>query len=301
MKLPIEIVEPNPDQPRKVFDAGLLGELKDSIARVGLLQPVAVIPKGDGKFAIVDGERRWRMCVDLGWTEIPATVLDDETYQQIKSGKLSVEELALIGNLQRKDLTAVEEGEAFEKIITAQKLTAKKLAQRLGKSEGYISDRRRLLRTPAPLRDLVLTGAISLSQARELSRVTEPKGRAALAQAAVGGATVRELHRALPGENGAAPLCRTSPEASTADAPASKRSTSGRATCGRRVRSDGESTPTQAVAAAAGASSLVTVAWQQVSSARKALSDAMRSSSEDTRAALGRAVGLLDEVLGLVS
>jgi ParB family chromosome partitioning protein len=187
------MIVPNPDQPRKEFGPKGVEELVKSIRRIGLLQPIVVAPPRDNKFMIVAGERRWRACIELEWEKIPAIVLDDETYQQIKTGKLTIEELALIENLHREGLNPVEEAQAYRQLKEKHGFTGKKLAERFNRSPTYISERLSLLEMPDQVRELVLNNQISFSQARELRKVKDSRQAASLAEAASSGATVRQL------------------------------------------------------------------------------------------------------------
>ena len=138
-KLPLQKVEPNPDQPRRTFDEEELQALADSIAAHGILQPLAVRASGDGFYQIIAGERRWRAARMAGLSEVPVVVLeaDDRT----------VMELALVENLQRQDLNPMEEAEGYQRLMKEYGLTQEEAAARVGKSRP-----RRVRRAADPAR-----------------------------------------------------------------------------------------------------------------------------------------------------
>jgi ParB/RepB/Spo0J family partition protein len=136
-KLPLQKVEPNPDQPRRTFDEEELQALADSIAAHGILQPLAVRASGDGFYQIIAGERRWRAARMAGLSEVPVVVLeaDDRT----------VMELALVENLQRQDLNPMEEAEGYQRLMKEYGLTQEEAAARVGKSRPAVANALRLL------------------------------------------------------------------------------------------------------------------------------------------------------------
>ena len=146
-KLPLQKVEPNPDQPRRTFDEEELQALADSIAAHGILQPLAVRASGGGFYQIIAGERRWRAARMAGLSEVPVVVLeaDDRT----------VMELALVENLQRQDLNPMEEAEGYQRLMKEYGLTQEEAAARVGKSRPAVANALRLLllplRRPQPL------------------------------------------------------------------------------------------------------------------------------------------------------
>ena len=135
--LPLQRIEPNPNQPRKRFDEVELQALADSIAQHGLLQPLAVRDMGNGYYQIIAGERRWRACRLAGLSEVPVTVVeaDDRT----------VMELALVENLQREDLNPMEEAEGYRVLLEEYGLTQEQAAQQVGKSRSAVANALRLL------------------------------------------------------------------------------------------------------------------------------------------------------------
>ena len=227
-RIPIDMIDPNPDQPRKHFDSEKLKELAESIRQDGLQQPIKVRPSGGGKFAIMMGERRWRACQELGMKEILAIVEDQETCQRISDGKVSLEVLALVENLHRENLNPLEEAEAFKNLVSCG-LSIRKLAQRIGKSAAYVSERIGLLEMGEQPRQLLLSGQINYSQARQLSREKDPETAARLTEAAKGGATVRQMVQQGGGKP-EQPESHVAPKARTPkDQPSSRRTKERRA------------------------------------------------------------------------
>lgn len=159
VKLKINDIEPNRDQPRKTFDESALSELADSIAQHGVIQPLLVRPIQDG-YQLVAGERRWRAARLAGLTEVPVVVKelsDSETM-----------EIALIENLQREDLNPIEEAEGLQLLIDTYGLTQDECAKRVGKSRPAITNSLRLLNLPEKLSELVRDAMISSGHARAL-------------------------------------------------------------------------------------------------------------------------------------
>lgn len=159
VKLKINDIEPNREQPRKTFDESALSELADSIAQHGVIQPLLVRPIQDG-YQLVAGERRWRAARLAGLTEVPVVVKelsDSETM-----------EIALIENLQREDLNPIEEAEGLQLLIDTYGLTQDECAKRVGKSRPAITNSLRLLNLPEKLSELVRDAMISSGHARAL-------------------------------------------------------------------------------------------------------------------------------------
>ena len=158
--LPIQKLEPNPDQPRHDFDEEALAELADSISQHGLIQPITVRPLDTGYYQIIAGERRWRASRMAGLKEVPVNVIqaDDKKAAQ----------LALIENLQREDLNPLEEAKGYETLMSTYGLTQEEAAGSVGKSRPAVANALRLLKLPKPILSLVADGSLSAGHARAL-------------------------------------------------------------------------------------------------------------------------------------
>ena len=188
--LPIASIVTNPDQPRKSFDETQLSELSDSIKQNGVLQPILVRKKGD-KYEIVAGERRYQASKLAGLKEIPAIVreIDDaEVFQ-----------LALIENLQRSDLTPIEEARGYRQLLDTKGLTQEGLAKILSKSRSAIANTLRLMDLPQEVQDMMEQGQITAGHARAILAVPTEEGRIKLAQKVVAeNLTVRQTENLAP-------------------------------------------------------------------------------------------------------
>ena len=173
-KLPLQKVEPNPNQPRKSFDEEELQALADSIAEHGILQPLAVRTLDGGFYQIIAGERRWRAARMAGLEEVPVVVLeaDDRT----------VMELALIENLQRQDLNPMEEAEGYRVLMEEYGLTQEQAAARVGKSRPAVTNALRLLALPEEVREMVEDGTLSAGHARAVLSLPNERLQKAAAQ-----------------------------------------------------------------------------------------------------------------------
>jgi ParB family transcriptional regulator, chromosome partitioning protein len=171
--IPVQNIEPNPDQPRMIFDADALHELAASIREHGVLQPILVRPLGANRYQLVAGERRWRASKEAGLDTIPALVeeLDDDTALEI----------AIIENLQREDLSPLEEATMYDRMVRDHGYSIRKLADKLGKDKGYVENRLRLADAPEEIRQLVSVRKDTLSHAYELLKVGDEKKRRRLA------------------------------------------------------------------------------------------------------------------------
>lgn len=186
--LRISQVEPNKEQPRREFEPSSLSELADSIREHGILQPIIVRPLEGDRYQIVAGERRWRASRMAGLSEIPVIVreLDD----------LVTMELALIENLQREDLTPLEEAEGYRSLMELYNMTQEQVARRVGKSRPVIANALRLLGLPQPVREELTAGRITTGHARVLAGVEDPEEAQALCQRAIRqNLSVRALER----------------------------------------------------------------------------------------------------------
>jgi len=176
MQLPIEAVQRNAAQPRKSFDEKRLEELAGSIREHGVLEPILVRRSGTG-YAIVAGERRWRAAQRAGLKEIPALLREANDRESF--------EMALVENLQRADLNAMEEAEAFDALTREHGLTQEQVAVRVGKERSTVSNAMRLLKLPADVRDLLRGGALEMGHARALLPLEKAETIRKLAQQVV--------------------------------------------------------------------------------------------------------------------
>jgi ParB family chromosome partitioning protein len=181
---PIELIQANPDQPRRAFSDSEIEELTQSIREKGVLQPILVrpAPRHPGRFEIVAGERRWRASQRAGLNTIPALVreLDD----------LQVLEVAIVENVQREDLNALEEAAAYKALVEKFGRTQENVARVVGKSRSHVTNTLRLLQLPAEIQDHVLAGRLSAGHARAIAT---SENAAALAERIVNaGMSVRE-------------------------------------------------------------------------------------------------------------
>ncbi len=185
--LPIRMVDPNRDQPRRSFDENALKELAASIAAVGVIQPIIVCPTGE-RYQIIAGERRYRASRMAGLDEIPAIVRDWDHQRRL--------EAALIENLQRNDLNAIEEAQGVRNLMDESGLTQEKVAERLGKSRSAVANLLRLLNLEASVQQLVVDGKLSAGHARALAGVEDRRRQVQLANLTVQqGWSVRQLER----------------------------------------------------------------------------------------------------------
>ncbi|MBA3958821.1 MAG: ParB/RepB/Spo0J family partition protein [Chloroflexi bacterium] len=172
--VPLDRIDPNPQQPRMTFDEDTLRELAASITEHGVLQPILIRLGDEGRYQLVAGERRWRAARIAGLREIPALIeeIDDDTALEI----------SIIENLQREDLSPLDEALMYERMTTDHGYSLRRLAQKLGKDKGYIENRLRLADAPAEIKQLVSLRKDTLSHAYELLKVEDPKKRRKLAE-----------------------------------------------------------------------------------------------------------------------
>ncbi|WP_420452054.1 ParB/RepB/Spo0J family partition protein [Ilumatobacter sp.] len=198
VEIPTAAISPNPHQPRRQFDEDGLVELAASIAEMGVLQPVLVRPSGDDTYELIAGERRWRATQRAGLATIPAIV-------RMTSDMSSIEQ-ALVENLHRRDLTALEEAAAFQQLLEDFGLTHDELAGRVGKSRSVITNTIRLLGLPPGVQSLVAEGQLSAGHARALLGTPDRSRQEELARTAVTeGWSVRMVERAVRDEPDEAP------------------------------------------------------------------------------------------------
>jgi ParB family transcriptional regulator, chromosome partitioning protein len=160
LALPVEAIERNPNQPRKRFEEAKLEELAASIREHGIVEPILVRKDGGGRYRILAGERRWRAAQRAGLKEVPAVLREASDREAF--------ELALVENLQRADLNAIEEAEAYEVLVEEHGLTQEKIAERVGKERSTVANALRLLKLPSDVRDLVRDGQLDMGHARAL-------------------------------------------------------------------------------------------------------------------------------------
>ena len=191
--IPVDRIEANPDQPRTRFEQSALDELTASVKEHGILQPVLVRPIADtNRYQLVAGERRWRAATAAGLGTIPALIeeLDDDTALEI----------AIIENLQREDLSPLEEAVMYDRMVKEHGYSIRRLAQKLGKDKGYLENRLRLAGAPPEIQELVSVRKDTISHAYELLKVEDPKKRRRLAeQVARGELTLVKLREKVEG------------------------------------------------------------------------------------------------------
>ena len=178
--IPLERITPNPDQPRMNFDEAALADLASSIREHGVLQPILVRPMGEPqRYQLVAGERRWRAAKAAELEVIPALIeqLDDETALEI----------GIIENLQREDLSPLEEAMIYDRMTHEHGYSVRRLAQKIGKDKGYVENRLRLAGAPTEIKQLVSLRKDTLSHAYELLKVEDPKKRRKLAEQVASG------------------------------------------------------------------------------------------------------------------
>ncbi len=183
--LPLHRVEPNPNQPRRVFDEQALSELAESIRAHGLIQPLTVRAVPGGYYQIIAGERRWRAARLAGLTEVPVNIIEADDKKAT--------ELALIENLQREDLNPVEEAQGYQRLMDEYGLTQQEAAEQVGKSRPAVANSLRLLALPPAILELVQSGALTPGHARAVLRLTGEKlQKQAAAKIVEAGLSVRQ-------------------------------------------------------------------------------------------------------------
>ena len=204
----VDRITPNPQQPRLAMDQATLDELAASIREHGVLQPILVRPLADNEFQLIAGERRWRASMAAGLATIPALVedIDDDTALEI----------SIIENLQREDLSPLDEAAMFDRMVREHGYSVRKLAQKLGKDKGYLENRLRLADAPPEVRELVSLRKDTLSHAYELMKVDDPRKRKRLAaQVSRGELTLIKLREKVEGR----PTRRAASDADERSAP----------------------------------------------------------------------------------
>jgi ParB family chromosome partitioning protein len=188
-ELPVDLIEPNPEQPRTNFDASALNALAGSISSAGLLQPLIVRPVVGGRYELVAGERRWRAARKAGLDKVPAVIRTSPDDQRLQA--------ALIENMVREDLNPVEEARACASLVEDLGISKEELARRVGRSRAAISNLIRLLDLPDPVLTLLAKGDLTEGHGRAILQLSDQAARTSLAKrAAKEGWSVRdtELH-----------------------------------------------------------------------------------------------------------
>ncbi len=165
-EIDINLIAPNPNQPRREFDEEALEELTNSIKEIGIIQPITLRKMNDGKYQIIAGERRWRASIKAGLTAIPAYIrtVEDET----------VMEMALVENIQREDLNAIEIALAYEHLAETTGMTQERISERVGKSRTAVTNYMRLLKLPAQVQMALKNKEIDMGHARALLAIDSP-------------------------------------------------------------------------------------------------------------------------------
>lgn len=199
LALPVERVQPNPNQPRREFAPEALNQLAQSISQKGIVQPLIVRAIGqEGQFEIVAGERRWRAAQIAGLHEVPVVVREFDDVEVL--------EIAIIENIQREDLNPIEEAMAYRQLIERFGHTQEKLAEALSRSRSHVANLLRLLTLPEPVQDMLRKGDLSAGHARAL--ITAPDPALLAGQVVRRGLSVRETER-LAKTVGTKPQART--------------------------------------------------------------------------------------------
>ena len=225
--LPLDLLEPNPYQPRMTTAPEALEELAASIRSRGILQPLMVRPHptADGRFRIIAGERRWKAAALAGLHEVPAVVREmSDTDAAIA---------ALIENLQREDLNPMEEAEAYSRLVDELGVTQEKLGEALGKSRSHITNMMRLLNLPPKIQEEVHKGALTAGHARAL--LSHPDPETAMAAVLTKGLTVRETEALTSRKQAGA---RSKPRQNSVDVAALERRITEHLGCPARITTD---------------------------------------------------------------
>ena len=191
-QIPVDRIRPNPHQPRKTFDPQALDELKASISEHGVLVPILVRERGEG-YEIIAGERRWRACAALRRGTVPAIVRASDDRESL--------EVAIIENLQRENLNALEEAAGIAELIDSHDFTQEQVAQRLGKSRPAVTNALRLLGLPEAIKALIADGSLSAAHARAILAAPQAQRVDLAKRAAQLGISVRALERIVAAIN----------------------------------------------------------------------------------------------------
>lgn len=165
LRIPVDMIEPNPYQPRMSFDQEALDELADSIKTLGLIQPITVRRKSEGRYQIISGERRFRACRQAGMDMIPAYIRDANDQGML--------EMAIVENIQRENLDPIEVAMSYQRLIEECSLTQEQMAIRVGKKRASVTNYLRLLKLPAKLQHDLKVGLLSVGHAKVLLGVDD--------------------------------------------------------------------------------------------------------------------------------
>jgi len=166
LRIPVDMIDPNPFQPRMSFDNEALGELTESIRTFGLIQPITVRKKGDGRYQIISGERRFRACQAAGMDMIPAYIRDANDQGML--------EMAIVENIQRENLDPIEVAMSYQRLIEECNLTQEQMAERVGKKRVSVTNHLRLLKLPAKVQHDLKVGLLSVGHAKVILGVEDP-------------------------------------------------------------------------------------------------------------------------------
>ena len=185
LRIPVDLIEPNPFQPRMSFGEEALQELADSIRTFGLIQPITVRKKGS-KYQIISGERRFRACTKAGMDMIPAYIRDANDQGML--------EMAIVENIQRENLDPIEVAMSYQRLMEECRLTQEQMADRVGKKRASVANQLRLLKLPAKVQHDLKVGLVSVGHAKVLLGVDDPKAQEMLCDLIVRrGLSVRQL------------------------------------------------------------------------------------------------------------
>ncbi len=197
VSVPVDQLKPNRFQPRSAFDDAGLDELAESIRSQGVVQPIVVTPREGDSYTIIAGERRWRAARRAGLETVPVVVRHVDDDRQLL-------ELALVENVQRADLNAIEEAEAYRMLGERFELSQEQIASRVGKGRTTVTNALRLLRLPEQIQDYVREGRLTAGQARPLLSIPDPSRQIEIAEQAIEqGLTARDLEALAAGPKGA--------------------------------------------------------------------------------------------------
>ena len=190
LRIPIDMIEPNPYQPRMNFDQEALDELADSIRTLGLIQPITVRRKADGRYQIISGERRFRACRLAGMDMIPAYIREANDQGML--------EMAIVENIQRENLDPIEVALSYQRLIEECSLTQEQMAVRVGKKRASVTNSLRLLKLPAKIQHDLKVGLLSVGHAKVLLSIEDPQLQEYLCDLVIkDGMSVRQLEEKI--------------------------------------------------------------------------------------------------------